>query len=150
MPGMTDPSLDPIFAYLREHSGRYSYSALREQLLQKGYEPAAVDQAIAICEQESGPEPVWPKSIPVAAVNSMLIGFTVMNLLWRTFGPGFPGGVVALIVVAEIPVGLVLTLFPASRIWGRALINGFLLSVALGLLVLTGICLFSANQSGSH
>jgi hypothetical protein len=50
---MTDPSLDPIFDYLREHSGRYSYSALRDQLVESGYDPALVDRALAIYQHEN-------------------------------------------------------------------------------------------------
>jgi hypothetical protein len=127
---MTDPSLDPIFAYLREHSGRYSYSALREQLLENGYAPAEVDRALAIYQQENQPtvsarEPVWPKALLVLVVNILLV-FT---------GPGI------LLVFGEILGGIAL-LFSSSaegRAWGRALLFGFLITAALALL-LFGIC----------
>jgi hypothetical protein len=62
---MTDPSLDPILAYLREHSGRYSLSALREQLLQTGHDQDLVDRAIAIYQHEQNEQLVlaqWQKS----------------------------------------------------------------------------------------
>src|SRR3954452_18527844 len=81
---MTDPSLDPIFAYLREHSGRYSLSALREQLLQTGYDPAEVDRAVAIYQQEDPPKlspPVWPKALLVAGANVLLVIFGILALI---------------------------------------------------------------------
>jgi hypothetical protein len=53
---MTDPSLDPILAYLRQYSAQYSLPALREQLVQNGYDPATVDAAIAV-HQQGGPQP---------------------------------------------------------------------------------------------
>jgi hypothetical protein len=127
---MTDPSLDPIFAYLREHSGYYSYSDMREQLLGSGYDPAQVDQALAIYQQENPPtfsarEPVWPKVLLVLVANILLV---------------FTGPVFILILCAEILGGIVLLFLPESRAWGRALLFASLITVALALL-LFGICI---------
>ena len=57
---MTDPNLEPLVAYPREHSGRYSLEALREQLVRSGSDPASVEQAIAIYHQERPPQPELP------------------------------------------------------------------------------------------
>src|SRR5437764_596067 len=73
---MTDPNLDPIFDYLREHSGRYSLSALREQLLQTDYDRALVDRAIAVFQEQ--PTPLAPRQrfrpwvLQIVAFNSVL------------------------------------------------------------------------------
>jgi hypothetical protein len=59
---VTDPSLEPILAYLREHSGRFSPEALRRELLQNGYDAASVDRAIRIYQGQAQPKrrmPIW-------------------------------------------------------------------------------------------
>lgn len=59
---VNDPSLDPILAYLREHSGRYSLEALRRELLQNDYDAARVDRAVQIFQGEARPKrrmPIW-------------------------------------------------------------------------------------------
>jgi hypothetical protein len=126
---VNDPDLDPILAYLREHSGYYSYSDLREQLLGNGYDQAEVDRALAIYQQENPPtvsarEPVWPKALLVLVANILLV---------------FTGPVFILIVCGEILGGIVLLFLPEGRVWGRALLFTSLLTVALALL-LFGIC----------
>lgn len=57
---MTDPSLEPLVTYLREHSGGYSVEILREQLLQNGNDPATVDRAITIYQQGGLPQSGMP------------------------------------------------------------------------------------------
>jgi hypothetical protein len=152
---MTDSSLEPIFSYLRENSGRYSLAALREQLLQTGYDPAAVDRAIAIHQQEHPPRlpvPVWPKALQVVAVNAALAaiaigigasGFneTVMNAF---------GGFLFLLGCAEFLGGLGLIFPEKTRHWGLALLFGFFLTVGLGILVLGGVCIYFLSQGNFH
>jgi hypothetical protein len=75
---MNEPSLDPVLAYLREHSGRYSLAALREQLLQNGYDPAAVDQAIAVYRQEVPSARAWPKTLGVVAIDGVLLVLVIL------------------------------------------------------------------------
>ncbi|HET9211815.1 MAG TPA: hypothetical protein VFR03_15530 [Thermoanaerobaculia bacterium] len=147
---MTDPSLDPIFAYLREHSGRYSLSALREQLLQTGYDPALVDRAIAIYQQENPPtlaESIWSKALLVAGGNVLLVILGILSLL---SGKGdtvqLAGYVLLLALGGEILGGIVLFFSPKGRLWGRALLFGFLLTLALALL-LGGVCFLILSQS---
>jgi hypothetical protein len=132
---MSDPSLDPVFDYLREHSGRYSYSALRDQLLENGYDPAEVDRALAIYQQENPPkfsarESVWPKAVLVLVANILLLLIAIAS--WAN-------GDVLIGIGCELPAGLLLALWPLGRVWGRALIFGFLLSVAV-VLLLGGVC----------
>ena len=139
---MPDASLDPIFAYLREHSGRYSLSALREQLLQTGYDRAEVDRALAIYQQENSatpPEEVWPKALLVIPLN-ILLAFIALSGVNFNNGKVSPITFVALgIFCGEIPIGLLLATSPAARVWGRALAFGFLLTIGL-VLLLAGFC----------
>jgi hypothetical protein len=130
---MTDPDLDPILEYLREHSGYYSYSDMREQLLGNGYAPALVDRALAIYQQENPPtfsarESTWPKALLVLVANILwvvLVGWSILGLAGR------------LSVCGEILGGIVLLFSPSpkGRAWGRALLFGFLLTVALAYLL---------------
>lgn len=54
--GEPDPEKsDRILAYLQAYSDRYSLEALREQLVQIGYDPAAIDQAIATFREQKKP-----------------------------------------------------------------------------------------------
>lgn len=139
---MTDPSLDPIFAYLREYSGKYSSRALREQLVQAGYDAAEVDRALAIYQDENpskAPESAWPKALLMIPLNIVLAvaGFFGVNFNTGKMGPLT---IVALgVFCVEIPLGLLLTTWPASRVWGRVLIFGFLLTIA-SVLLLAGLC----------
>jgi hypothetical protein len=139
---MTDPNLDPIFAYLREHSGRYSLSALREQLLQTGYDPAEVDRAVAIYQQENPPTPavpVWPKVLQVVGGNVVLALLAVLAMLPAGGWIALVGMVYSLIFWGELLGAIVLILERRSRLWGTALLVGFLLSIPIWILVLGGI-----------
>ena len=135
---MTDSSLDPILAYLREHSARYSLSALREQLVQTGHDPALVDRAITIYQQENPPpaaESVWPKALLVWMANILIVVIEVS---------ASDTGVISSIVIAcELPAGLLLARSPENRLWGRALVFGFLLTAVpvLLLVLVVGLCL---------
>jgi hypothetical protein len=149
MPGMTDPSLDPIFAYLREHSGRFSYSALRDQLLENGYTPADVDRALAIYQQENPPtftarEWVWPRAILVFFANLLLVPAT-STLIRGLTGLSLP----ILILCAEIVGGIALLSSPQGRVWGRALLFGLMLTIAIPLL-LVGICFLILSSGQWH
>ncbi len=149
---MNDPSLEPIFAYLREHSGRYSLAALREQLLQNGYDPSTVDRAIAAFQEQQPPpvprQPVWRRALQITGVNAVLIavaigvgasGFneTVMTAL---------GFTLFLLGCGEFLGGFVLAFPEKTRPWGLALLFGFFLTVGLGILVLGGVCIFFLSQ----
>jgi len=144
---MDNQQIDPIFAYLREHSGRYSYSALRDQLVENGYDPAEVDRALAIYQQENPPafaarEWVWPRAILVFFANLLLVPAT------STLIRGFTGlSLPILILCAEIVGGIALLSSPQGRVWGRALLFGLLITIAIPLL-LVGVCflLFSAGH----
>jgi len=147
-----EPSPDPILDYLREHSGRYSLSALREQLLQSGYDPAAVDRAIAVFQDQQPPpvprQPVWRKALQITAANAVLIavaigigasGFneTVLSAL---------GFTLFLLGCGELLGGFVLAFPEKTRPWGLGLLFGFFLTVGLGILVLGGVCIYFLSQ----
>jgi hypothetical protein len=150
---MTDPSLDPIFAYLREHSGRYSLSALREQLLQTGYDRAEVDRAIAIYQQENPPTaplPVWPKALQVVGIN-IVLGLLVIPAMSSARGEmvSLVGIAFSVIFWGELLGGIVLAVRRQSRVWGLALVFGFLLTIGLAILVGGGLCLFFLSQGNN-
>src|ERR1043165_1221613 len=72
---MNDQQLAAILAYLNENSGRYSLEALRNQLLQTGYDPATVDWALQV-HQGNNPRVPKPRTgrkiLLVVAVNAVL------------------------------------------------------------------------------
>ena len=82
----TDPSLDPIFAYLREYSARYSFTALREQLLQNGYEPAEVDRAIAVFQQQKKPPRSTVRTVLRVLGGILLAGLIAIALIILVVG----------------------------------------------------------------
>jgi len=49
---MPDANLDSLVAYLRLNSQRYSPEVLREHLVAQGYDPALVEQAMAVYRDE--------------------------------------------------------------------------------------------------
>ena len=149
---MNDPSLEPILAYLREHSGRYSLAALREQLLQNGYDPATVDRAIAVFQDQQPPpvirQPVWRKALQVAAVNAVL---TAVVIWIGSLGVGENalaalGYTLFLLGCAEFLGGFVLAFPEKTRPWGLALLFGFFLTIGLGVLILGGVCVYFLSQ----
>lgn len=147
---MTDPNLDPILAYLREHSGRYSLSALREQLLENGYDPALVDRAIAVYQHENPPQlppPIWPKALLVVGANVLLVVLAILALAsGKEDTIKLTGFVLLLVFGGEILGGIVLLFLPKGRFWGRVLLFGFLLTLALAIL-LAGVCFLILSQS---
>jgi hypothetical protein len=153
-----DPSLEPILEYLRENWGRYSLDALRQQLLQSGYDPAAVDQAIAAFQEQNAParrSRVWPKALLVLGVNAVLtvgiIGFPKLlkaGASWTNDLINAYTGLIVLIAAVELIGGIALS-FPAkTRSWGLALVFGFLLVIPIVILGLGGLCIYLL--SGAH
>jgi hypothetical protein len=147
---MTDPGLDPILAYLRQHSAQYSLEALREQLVRSGYHPAEVDQAVALYQEQNPPAPrsrVFPKALLVVAVNAVL---TVGALRVQGVRSDILSSFYMLLIGAELVAGFV-ACFPAkSRSWGLALLLGFVITVALGILALGGFCLYILSKGANH
>jgi hypothetical protein len=140
---MTDPSPDPILAYLREHAARYGVADLREQLLWSGYDPAAVDRTIQAFRAENPPglwELVWKKALRVLGVNACLVGAGTA----LAFAPGTSDDVklgIALTLLAvlfgELLGGLAIFFFwRKKRPLALALLAGFFSSIALGALLL--------------
>jgi hypothetical protein len=150
MPGMTpNEDLDPerqetILALLRERSKSASLSALRQQLLQDGYDPATVDRAIAVYQEQNPPKPpasVWPKVLLVVAFNAVILAL----IGWASRGGeyGFIPAVVVygfLICCVELVVFFSLRATLETRHWGRALLRGLALFVGLAIIVLGGLC----------
>jgi hypothetical protein len=148
---MTDPGLDPILAYLREHAGRYSLPALREQLVRSGYDPARVDEAMAVYQEQNPPAPrsrIWPKALLVLAVNSVLIAVQLTPLS----GPASNvlGSILFFLFCAEFVAGLALSFRAASRSWALGLLVGVLFTIAVGILAAGGLCLYGLTHGANH
>ena len=139
---MTEPGRDPILAYLRQHAGRYRVAALRQRLVQGGYDPAAVDRAVQALQAENPPglrKLVREKAWRVLRVNAFLVGVGVA----LSFAPDVDDNVelgIALTLLAvlcgELLGGLALVFPRKRRALGLALLAGFLVSIALGILFL--------------
>jgi len=151
---MNDQALEKVLAYLNEQSGRYSLEALRGQLLQSGYDPATVDQAIQIHQGRSPAPPrtrIGRKILLVMAVNAVLaaiaIGIGSLPKISQEVVTVLASGLF-LIGCAEFLVGLLMCFFEKVRAWGLGLLLGFLLSGGLALLILTGWCLLALANEG--
>jgi hypothetical protein len=145
---MTDPSLDPVLAYLREHSGRFSLGALREQLLQNGYDPATVDRAIAVFQDQPDPlAPRWrfgPWVLLIATFNSVLAIVLTMTLggspseqQYWIFGPV---AFAFMICLGEFFIVILLKIPRDTRRLGDVLLQGIGLFAGLAVVVLGGLC----------
>jgi hypothetical protein len=132
---------DPILAYLREHSERYSLAALRRQLLQTGHNPKDVDLAIDIFQHENAPprSPAWPWMALIAVLN------TVLTLVLS--GPSSQQywivgvtGLAFMICVAEVVLALVFKIPRDTRYGAGVLLRGVGLFAGLAVLILGGVC----------
>jgi FtsH-binding integral membrane protein len=138
---MTEPSLEPILAYLRESSGRYSIAALRRQLLETGHTADDVDLAIQIFQHENptARPRVWPWMMLIVTFNTVL----TIGLSASISQPYWIAGVTVLaflICVAELVLGLVFKMPRNTRYGAGVLLRGMGLFAGLALLVLGGVC----------
>jgi hypothetical protein len=139
---MSRRDLEALLSYLRENSGLYPIEALRTQIVRAGHAPADADRAIAVFQGRAPrlQPAVWTPALLVTLANSAL-AFLGYELFSR-----YGTGKVSCSAVAIIP-GLYLTQLFASVIllaggkerWGRALLLGLLIFLAVGLLVLFGL-----------
>lgn len=144
---MTDPSLEPILAYLREHSGRYSVKALRQQLLQNGYDRATVDRAIAVFQEQPTPlaprQRGWPWALLIVTFNTVLTTVLTIRLSGSPNKPYWIFGPVLLafmICFWELVIVVLLKIPRATRHWGGVLLQGIGLFGGLAVIVLGGLC----------
>jgi len=153
---MNDPQLQTALAYLNENSGRYSLEALRGQLLQTGYDPVTVDRAIRACQEshQAVPRPrTGRKILLVLAANTVLAAIVaaVANLPRITEEVLSVLGIGLFLVGCFEMVGGIALCFPdKTRSWGLGLMLGFLLSVGLALLVLSGVCIYFLATEGGN
>jgi hypothetical protein len=150
---MNEPDLEPILTYLRVHAGRYSLEALSEQLLKNGYAPDEVERAVRTFQEEKPRRRVWPKALKVLLVNALLMAAGVaISFAPRVEGdaPGVIGISLFLLLCVEFLTGVALVFPEKTRTAGLALLLGFLLSVALGILVLSGVCVYSLSHANFH
>jgi len=147
-PSDLDPNLARILDYLREHSGRYSLSALREQLLQNGYDAAAVDWALAVFQgPPTSPEPrqtAWPWVLTIAAFNAVLaivltirIGGSPSQQQYWIFGPA---SLVFLICLGELFIAFLMLIPRDTRPWIGVLLRGIGLFAGVAVVALGGLC----------
>lgn len=146
---MHGQDLKALLAYLRENSPVYPLAALRQQMVKAGHPAADADRAIAVFEgrEPLPPPPVWAPALLVALVDVALAGLSV-DLITR-LGVGKVACSSLVLVPAfylvELFAGLIL-LATGKESWGRALLLGFLLFVAMGLLVLLGLLIHWATK----
>jgi hypothetical protein len=145
---MNDPSLDPLVTYLRQNSARFSLPALREELIRSGTDPATVDRAIAVYQSEqtvAAPRAhILLKTLLVVVVNAVLVG--VMGSVLGSNAANLFLAFLIFLVCVELLGGLVACFSANRRSWGLALLLGFTLSVAFGILALGGLCLYSLGH----
>jgi hypothetical protein len=153
---MNDQQLETALAYLNENSGRYSLEALRGQLLQTGYDPATINWAIQV-HQGNNPETPKPRTgrkiLLVVGINAVLtVLFVVIANLPRSTEEvlGVLGSGLFLAGCFEMVGGIALCFPDKTRSWGLGLMLGFLLSVGLALLVLSGVCVYFLATEGGN
>jgi hypothetical protein len=144
--------LKALLRYLAENSPLYPLSSLREQVVKAGHAPADADWAIAVFQGRAPlpPPPVWAPALLVALADFALAGLSAD--LFARFGMGRVACssivLVPAIYLVELLVGLIL-LASGKDAWGRALLLGFLLFAAMGLLVLLGLLIhWATNAAG--
>jgi hypothetical protein len=138
---MREPGLESILAYLREHSERYSLTALRRQLLQNGCQPDEVDLAILIFQQEN-PVPrslVWLWMGLIVAINTVLT-FVLSGPTSQQYWIVGVTGLVCLISFAELVLGLIFMIPRDTRRASGVFLRGVGLFAGLALLILGGVC----------
>jgi hypothetical protein len=154
MPGMPpNDGLDPerqetILALLRERSKSASLSALRQQLLQDGYDRATVDRAIAVFqEQPHPPAPrrrFWPWPLLIAAFNSVLtIVLTMLLSRSPSEEPYWIAGPVVLaflICCGEVFIAFLMLIPRETRPWIGVLLLGIGLFAGVAVVALGGLC----------
>ena len=143
--------LKALLDYLAGNTPLYPLPSLREQIVKAGHPPADADRAIAVFQGRAPlpPPPVWAPAVLVALADFALAGLSVE--LFSRFGMGRVACSTLVLVPAfylvEILAGLVL-LATGKESWGRALLLGFLLFVAMGLLVLLGLLIHWGTGTG--
>jgi hypothetical protein len=138
LPSMSRKDLEALLVYLRENAGLYPMEALRMQIVRAGHSQADADRAIAVFEGKAPrSEPaVWSPALLVA-----LVDLALAFLCYELFS-NHGAGKASCSAVALVP-GVYLTQLFASVIllaggkerWGRALLLGFLIFFAVGVLI---------------
>ena len=133
---------EPIFDYLRKHSGHDSLATLRGELLEYGYDRATVDRAIGVYRETNPPVPPrgpWP--LWIAAFNFVLTIVLTMLLpseeeYW-VFGPAI---LAFLICFGELFIAFLMLIPRDTRPWIGVLLQGIGLFAGVGVIVLGGLC----------
>lgn len=148
---MSEEDLEPLLAYLREHSRRYSLEALRDQLLAAGHAPETADRAIAVFQAQSPPpeKPAWPVALLVALVNFVVPAGCIALLAQIESDMDGPAAFLLLaplvLFLAELIGGIVL-LATGRRRLGKGLLFGLVLSIGLGIVAIGVFCLYAYSQ----
>jgi hypothetical protein len=92
----------------------------------------------------------WLWALLVLAINAAIVGcafglatLPMMNGDDVTLAP-------VVVVWAELFGGILLCFPKRMRPWGRALLFGFFLTAGLGVLVLSGVCIYSSTHQSIH
>jgi hypothetical protein len=149
---MRQRDLEALLAYLKENSHSYPMDSLRAQMVKAGHSLAGADRAIAVFQGKAlRREPaVWGPAFLLAFAD-LALAFLCYTLLSR-----YGAGKVSCSAAALVP-GLYLTELFASFIllaggkerWGRILLLGLLIFLAMAVLVLFGLLArWLANATG--
>lgn len=152
---MSEESLEPLLAYLRENAGRYSLEALRTQLLEAGHSAETADRAVAAFRYEQSPvaappeKSAWPIALLVLLLD-LAIPAGIIALL-----AALDGAEEALALLLVVPVllysgeliaGIVLLTTGSNRRWGKALLYGLALFVALCVVAFGGLIVYAVLE----
>lgn len=148
---MPDESLEPLLAYLREHSSRYSLEALASQLIAAGHSPEMADRAVAVFrfeQAQTGKPPdksAWPIALLVALLN-FLLPIGIFALLAADNGRNEALALLFLLPVllylGELIGGIVFLSSGSNRRLGKGLLFGLALFVGVSIVAVGGLCLY--------
>jgi hypothetical protein len=146
--GLDPERQETILALLRERSKSASLSALRQQLLQGGYDRATVDRAIAVFQEQPDPPALrrrgWRWALLIAAFNTvltivltMLLGGSPSEEQYWIVGPVI---LAFMVCFWELVIGALMLIPRDTRPWIGVLLQGIGLFAGVAVVVLGGLC----------
>lgn len=144
---------DPLRAYVAENRDRYTRDAIRDRLLEAGYEPESVDAALA----EAYAEPKTPSAVgrdrrwlAGAWVVILFLGtfvlFMATDMPQRTYGIG-PAVLGVLLTIGSM---ISLVVINANRDLAEGITSGLLVGLLIPFIIavaIAGLCVFTTAPS---
>jgi hypothetical protein len=152
---VSEESLEPLLAYLRENAGRYSLEALRTQLLEAGHTVETADRAVSAFRYEQSQhaapreKSAWPIAILVALLN-LAIPSGIIAMLAALDGADETWALLlvipALLYTGELIGGIVLLTTGSNRRMGKALLYGLALFVGICVVAFGGLVFYAVIE----